>query len=208
MIHATRQVELLQRLWETVERSMGVDLLPQDFRDDYTELLVMLSGNPTQNMSVLQNWLVGLPLRMQSTLVLGLRGPDGDTCPYIKEWTRWLRGVTFKPGNPDNVRQFMHMDLPVLMVEKGPLAYELYRAPQHYYSHLMHSIQVVAMRHPDPNIADHARQMYVAMAEAMHLSAETHDDFEARLGHRAWPGGVQPDTGAEALTLLEQAGNG
>src|SRR4026207_1732669 len=104
------------------------------------------------NRSVLQNWLVRIPIRMQSTLVLGLRGPDGMSTTYIKQWTRWLRGLAFKPGNPDNVRPFMLMDKPPMLEDKSPLAYELYTVPQHYYSHLMHSVQVVAYRHPEPEV--------------------------------------------------------
>jgi hypothetical protein len=202
MIQATRKIELLQRMWHTVQNAMNGQV-PDGFLEDYQELLVILSGDPNNNTSVLQNWLVGIPIRMQSTLVLGLRGPDGMSTQYIKQWTRWLRGLVFKPGNPDNVKQFMLMDLPPMLEDKSPLAYELYIMPQHYYSHLMHSIQVVAMRHPDPEVAAYALQMYVAMAETLHLMAEDHATFEARLCHREWPGGGQPDTGAEAVALLD-----
>ena len=154
------------------------------------------------NTSVLQDWLVEIPIRMQSTLVLGLRGPDGFHAPAVKEWTRWLRGLAFKPGNPDNVRQFMHVDCPALLVEKSPIALELYQMPQHYYSHLMHAIEVIAQMHPDSTISGHAAAMYMAMCDAMHLRMEPYHDFMNRLGTRAWPGGGQPDTAQDALRML------
>ena len=56
------------------------------------------------NTSVLQPWVERLPLRMQSTLLLGLRGPDTHACPNVKKISRWLRGLTFRPANPDNVK--------------------------------------------------------------------------------------------------------
>lgn len=155
-------------------------------------------------MSVLQSWVEALPLRMQSTLVLGLRGPDGMSTQYIKLWTRWLRGHTFKPGNPANIKQFMLAELPPLLEDKGPLAYELYVMPQHYFSHLMHSVQVVAMKHPAHEVFNHATSMYWAMAEMLHLRPETRAHFEDRLKTIEWPGGVQPDSLVDALALLAE----
>lgn len=139
---------------------------------------------------------------MQSTLLLGLRGPDGMTTTYIKQWTRWLRGHAFKPGNPDNVKQFMLDADPPDLEDKSPLAYELYVVPQHYYSHLMHAVQVVAMRHPDGAASHTAMNMYVAMAETLHLRPETREHFEQRLCHKEWPGDIQPDTLAEAIAAI------
>jgi hypothetical protein len=204
MIQATRKVELLQRLWEVIKSAAGGEpFVGETALDDYTELLTILSGDPNSNGSVLQNWLVGLPIRMQSTLILGLRGPDGYSLPCVKEWVRWLRGLAFKPGNPDNVREFMHVALPTMLVEKGPLARELETLPQHFYSHLMHAVQVVGVRHPDASTAEHARQMFEAMADLLHLTPEPPEVFEQRLCHREWPGGGQPDTALDAVALLD-----
>lgn len=155
-----------------------------------------------ENNSVLQDWLVELPIRMQSTLILGLRGPDGLSTKYIKQWTRWLRGHAFKPGNPNNVKQFMLVELPPKLLDKSPLAYELYMVPQHYYSHLMHSVQVIAFKHPKEDIQTIANDMYRSMVSTLHLFPESHASFETRLGTMKWPGNVQPDTAEEALNLL------
>lgn len=154
------------------------------------------------NTSVLQDWLVKIPIRMQSTLVLGLRGPDNIIAPNIKTVTRWLRGLTFKPGNPDNCREFMHGE-PAQMFEKGPLAKELEFCTQHYYSHLMHSLEVVAYMHPEGRVREVAFDRYKNMCAAFHLQIEMEHEFQWRLGPKSWPGGVQPDTFADAVSLLD-----
>lgn len=155
--------------------------------------------------SVLQTWVEGMPIRMQSTLLLGLRGPDSPTpMPHVKAIGRWLRGLTFKPGNPDNVREFMEAKLPERIVEKGPTAKELEFCSQHYYSHLMHALEVVGYMYPysEGKIGLHALGLYRDMCRLMHLPMENLDDFEQRLCTRDWPGGRQPDTVHDALQLL------
>lgn len=155
-----------------------------------------------KNTSVLQDWLVRLPIRMQSTLILGLRGPDTHAAPGIKTITRWLRGLAFKPGNPDNVKEFMH-SVPNEIVEKGTTARELEFCTQHFYSHLMHAIEVIAYKHPNVEVAKIALDRYRAMCAAFHLPNESSEEFEDRLGHRKWPGGVQPDTFEDAVSLMD-----
>lgn len=154
--------------------------------------------------SVLQPWLETIPIRMQSTLLLGLRGPDTHACPNLKTITRWLRGLTFKPGNPGNVNEFMH-DTPARIIEKGPAAKELEFCSQHYYSHLMHAIEVVAYRHPDKNIRGMALYRFIDMCSAFHLPVESKDDFEKRLYEMTWPEG-QPNTFEEALHQMKKYG--
>lgn len=157
------------------------------------------------NTSVLQDWLVPLPIRMQSTLILGLRGPDTHNCPEIKKITRWLRGLAFKPGNPDNVMQFMG-NKPGRIVEKSPVAKELEFCTQHYYSHLMHALEVVGYNHPDGQISEHAYILFYDMCVLFHLEPETVQQFVRRLETRNWPGGGQPDTFDDAMKLLGEAG--
>lgn len=151
--------------------------------------------------SVLQPWLEQIPMRMQSTLLLGLRGPDTHACPNVKAIGRWLRGLAFKPGNPDNVLEFMG-HTPERIIEKGPAAKELEFCSQHYYSHLMHALEVVAYCHPDGGTAEHAKNLFMDMCSLMHLPVESPADFAARLGRRTWPGGVQPNDFAEAVAVL------
>jgi hypothetical protein len=138
---------------------------------------------------------------MQSTLVLGLRGPDTHACPNVKKIGRWLRGLTFKPGNPDNVREFMGHE-PERISEKGACAKELEFCSQHYYSHLMHALEVVGYRYPERDTAEWAFFLYQDMCALMHLPEEDAESFERRLATRDWPNG-QPDTFEDALQQLD-----
>lgn len=155
--------------------------------------------------SVLQPWLEKIPIRMQSTLVLGLRGPDTHVAPHVKTIGRWLRGLAFKPGNPDNVKEFMRLEPPERIVEKGPTAKELEFCTQHYYSHLMHACEVVGYRHPDADVRNHAWLLFRDMAACMHLPIESRESFEDRLCDREWPSGIQPNDAVEALRALDTA---
>lgn len=189
---------LFHNLWTKAVGTTGYQ------KDEWNKLEGILSKQEG-NVSVLQDWLVKIPIRMQSTLVLGLRGPDNIIAPNVKTVTRWLRGLTFKPGNPDNCREFMHSE-PAQMFEKGPLAKELEFCTQHYYSHLMHSLEVVAYKHPYRPIVEIAGDRYEKLCTTFHLRIETPEDFEKRLGERSWPGGVQPDTFTDAISLLDGEG--
>lgn len=153
-------------------------------------------------MTVLQPWLEEIPIRMQSTLLLSLRGPDTHRAPEIKKVQRWMRGLTFKPGNPANVTEFMTStaDLPKLE-EKGPLARELEFCTQHFYSHLMHGLEVIAYRYPDGGIRAEAWGLFNGMCDLFHLKRESWENFEARLEQIEWPGG-QPDTFEQAVEQL------
>ena len=145
-------------------------------------------------MSVLQSWLEQIPIRMQSTLLLSLRGPDTHQCVEIKKIQRWMRGLVFKPGNPANVAEFMTSieNVPTLY-EKGPLAKELEFCTQHFYSHLIHGLEVIAYRHPIPDTSFVAFQLFSGMCFLLHLLPEEKLDFEMRLKQIEWPDG-QPES--------------
>ncbi len=155
-------------------------------------------------MTVLQPWLEEIPIRMQSTLLLSLRGPDTHRAPEIKKVQRWMRSLAFRPGNPANVKEFMTdiNDVPVLQ-EKNDLARELEFCTQHFYSHLMHGLEVIAYRHPDEAVSTRAGFLFHGMSHLMHLDPECEEDFEHRLRQIEWPGG-QPDTFEQAIGKLER----
>lgn len=155
--------------------------------------------------SVLQSWVENIPIKMQSTLVLGLRGPDTHACPNLKQVTRWMRGVTFKPGKISNLKEFMGGDPPEIL-EKNPIAKELEFCSQHYYSHLMHSLEVIAFNHPNSHVAGLAFLRFHQMCFLFHLNPETKEQFEHRLRDEVWPEG-QPGDFYEACCQLERAEN-
>jgi hypothetical protein len=65
-----------------------------------------------------------------------------------------MRSLAYRPGNPANVKEFMTdiNDVPVLQ-EKNALARELEFCTQHFYSHLMHGLEVIGYRHPNEVVA-------------------------------------------------------
>lgn len=144
--------------------------------------------------SVLQNWLENIPIRMQSTLLLSLRGPDTHQCVEIKRVQRWMRGLVFKPGNPANAREFMASidDVPILY-ERGPFAKELEFCSKHFYGHFLHGIEVLAYKHPDIVVRDKAYQLFFGMCDYLHLPVESVESFNIRLCTIEWDGG-QPDS--------------
>lgn len=155
-------------------------------------------------MTVLQSWIETMPIRMQSTLLLSLRGPDTHAAPHIKEIQRWMRGLVFKPGNPENIREFMHHSPPQI-IEKGSVAKELEFCTQHFYSHLMHGLEVIAYRYPIPKIAVKADVLFQQMCNLLHLPFESRSHFEERLAHLDWPDGKQPENFEEAIASMNDA---
>ena len=158
-------------------------------------------------VGVLQPWMEKIPIRMQSTLILGLRGPDVYAVPNVKKICRWLRGLAFKPGNPANLKEFMNEDPPFEIVEKGETAKELEFLPQHFYVHLLHSLEVVAYRHPSEAVRSRGFGLFRDMCALLHLPVESRSKFENRLRMIKWPGDRQPNDFQGASDLLGSNAN-
>lgn len=139
-------------------------------------------------ISVLQPWVMELPLREQGTLLTAVRGCDDEP----KLWTS--RGVADSPGRrltafirwcflvPVDVRE---VDVPGAFFQRNPphpfKPSEFGHLPQHWYSHIMHALEVVGYRHPRRDVADHAFHLYMLMVHNLHLNIETAKQFENRL---------------------------
>jgi hypothetical protein len=156
--------------------------------------------------SVLQPWLENIPIKMQSTLILGLRGPDTHSSPGVKSIVRWMRGLAFKPGRIDNLHEFMTA-LPENIAEKSATYKELEFCTQHFYGHLLHALEVVAYRYPDPTVACRAMDLVESLCAFFHLPVETEKHFEGRLKDEEWPEG-QPTNYEEARKQLMRCGMG
>lgn len=141
------------------------------------------------NQSVLQPWVMELPLREQGTLLTCVRGCDNEP----KQWTS--TGVAYSPGRrltafirwcfmvPADEREVDSQEGAFMMSDPpSPFkASEFGHLPQHWYSHAMHSLEVIAYRHPDTITANKAYRLYCSMVENMHLNIESVEDFERRL---------------------------
>lgn len=138
--------------------------------------------------SVLQPWVMELPLREQGTLLTAVRGCDEEPKP----WTS--RGVADSPGRrltsfirfafmvPHDPRE---VNVPGAFFQSEPPApfkpSEFGHLPQHWYAHVMHALEVIAYRHPASSMRDKAFFLYVAMVKNLHLNLETMSEMIARL---------------------------
>lgn len=139
--------------------------------------------------SVLQDWVMELPLRFQGTLLTAVRGCDDEA----KQWTR--TEVAYSPGrritafvrfcfmNPADVREVGREEGAFFMPEP-PRPFkpsQFGHLPQHWYSHIMHALEIIAYYHPDLATAGEAYELYASMVHNMHLNIETREQQLTRL---------------------------
>lgn len=145
--------------------------------------------------SVLQAWVMELPLRAQGTLLTGVRGCDlapksmeygvegrgcstGESSPE-RHLVAFLRYCFMVPADPREV------DVPgAFFQSKPPCDWKpsmFGHYPQHWYSHVMHCFEVIAFEHPDANVAIMARYIYERLVYNMHLNGETQKQYDERM---------------------------
>jgi len=139
--------------------------------------------------SVLQNWVVELPLRFQGTLLTAVRGCDNQP----KQWTK--TGVAYSPErrivsfirccfmNPADERE-VDAEEGAFFMSTPPHIFkpsEFGHLPQHWYSHVMHALEIVAYYCPDEFRKTAAFICYVKMVKNMHLNIETKEQQWERL---------------------------
>ena len=128
---------------------------------------------------VLQDWMATIPWKQQSVLLSSLRGPDQSRPGSIKIVGRWLRGVMQK--NADTSTEYMAtFPLP----EEEEFHRDLEYCTMHFYSHLMHALEIVGYNHPDNEIAENGRKYYLLMTDFLHLNPETKEQMNKRLEDR------------------------
>lgn len=129
-----------------------------------------------------------LPLREQGTLLTAVRGCDLEP----KQWT--ATGFSDSPGrritawirwafmNPADSRE---IDIPGAFFQSIPpenfKPSEFGHLPLHWYTHVMHSLEVIAVRHPNQLVGATARKLYYQMVHGLHLNQETPEEMIERL---------------------------
>lgn len=139
--------------------------------------------------SVLQPWVMDLPLREQGTLLTAVRGCDFEA----KVWSS--TGVAYSPGRrltafirwcfmvPADIREVDYEEGAFFRSEP-PSPFkpsEFGHLPQHWYAHAMHALEIIAYKHEDGNIAEKAGSLYLAMVENLHLVPESYTHMMHRL---------------------------
>lgn len=157
-------------------------------------------------MSVLQEWVTELPLMQQSVLLGGIRGPDGvkkyNSTKMIIRWLRrcilissfdkcvlttpWdPRGGSFtgpSGGSPiTSISSAMEPHFSEFFAEMDGL-------PYHFIMHLLHCAEILGYKHPDHEIATSWLSFYHRIVKDMHLTPETREELDTRLGdsREAW----------------------
>lgn len=139
--------------------------------------------------SILQDWVMELPLREQGTLLTAVRGCDDEA----KTWT--ATGVAYSPGrrltafirwcfmNPADPRLVDYEEGSFFRSEPPDRfkPSEFGHLPQHWYAHAMHALEIVGYRHPDPDVEAMAYKLYAAMVYNLHLNVETKWQMVERL---------------------------
>lgn len=131
--------------------------------------------------SVLQDWVMDLPLKMQSVLMTATRGPDNERFASIKVGNRWCRQHLFHDADPSNPFIVKPGD-PQLPEILDRLARELEYTTVHYFGHFIHAFEIIGYKHPEPTVRALAMLVYSEMcAEVLHLPVESLDGMNARL---------------------------
>lgn len=140
-----------------------------------------MSSNMT---SVLQDWVMRLPLREQGALVVGMRGCD-DAPKYPlnsteRELTSYLRWCVLVPADMREVGvpgAFFKPTPP----HDGWKQSDLGHYPLHWFTHMMHAFEIVGYRHPNRDIAYHAQVIYRKLVYGLHLVPENRETMIERL---------------------------
>jgi hypothetical protein len=155
--------------------------------------------------SVLQDWVMELPLREQGALVVGTRGCDeAPKTPYDsteRQLTAFLRYCILVPADEREV------GVSGAFFQKYPpqdwRQSELGHYPLHWFTHIMHAYQIVAYRHPhvlraqengflldadgsmpympECNLATQALMIYLKLVRGLHLMPESMASMVQRL---------------------------
>lgn len=139
--------------------------------------------------SVLQDWVTILPLRYQGTLLTAVRGCDEEA----KNWTR--TGVSYSPGrrltafirwcfmNPADARE-VDIEEGAFFMSTPPSPFkpsQFGHLPLHWFTHVMHSLEIIAYCHPQKEVRHTTQSMYILMVKSLHLNIETYEQMHQRL---------------------------
>lgn len=125
--------------------------------------------------SVLQPWVMELPLKMQSALFSCLRGAEIRE-PAIKHMAKWMRGVLQVNADPETTYMKVS-DMPDLSEYADALEY----TTLHYALHTVHSLQIIGAYLPG-EAGRKAVAAYAFLVDYMHLNVENINQLERRLG--------------------------
>lgn len=160
--------------------------------------------NEKPRRSVMQEWAQEVSYMQQSVLMGIVRGPDNvEKYHAVKPILRWYRRCLLLSAldgevltNPTDRRggsftgpsYDFHGDHLTARWE-GPMdvCFDKFMAtmdamPIHFYTHMMHAIEIMGYHHSNPRIALWWNKNYIRMVHALHLYPESKDQLDVRLG--------------------------
>lgn len=166
------------------------------------EWLISQGWRRPRRASVVQEWVARLPKMQQTVLLTAVRGPDGlpkyHATKYVLRWYRRcillsaLDGkVLTDPAEP-NGGSFTGPSVPAgdqvddwrWQMDERVTEYlrALDEVPHHFQLHLMHAVEILGYKHPDPLTRDWWHGVYTRLVHDMHLWPETEEQLDQRLG--------------------------
>jgi hypothetical protein len=136
------------------------------------------------NNSVLRNWVMGLPLRAQGTLLVAMRGCDVRAkFPLDSPDKNLVAAIRYAVCVPADEREvdsepgcFMQSEPPM---DFKPAMIEHY--PCHYVMHLFHAVEVLGYLHPSKTYRPKWHTLYLRFCKAFHVEPEDYFTMTRRL---------------------------
>lgn len=134
--------------------------------------------------SVLQDWVMELPLREQGVLLTAVRGcdltPKHPLDAPERELVGCIRNAFMVPADPREVDHSPGSFFRTYLTSPfKPSAFGHY--PQHWVSHVMHAVEVIGYRHPNLYMREWFYELYRQFCKSLHVNPETFEQYEARL---------------------------
>lgn len=145
--------------------------------------------------SVLQDWVMDLPLMQQTVLLTATRAPDGLRKMHpVKTLCRWLRRCYLLSAfdkcvltDPYDLRGGSFMGpCQVEGVTSIDHAAQLYidtgdEIPLHFHFHLQQAAEIIGYKHPNTETRLWWNQFYMRMTAFAHLNPESEEQMDRRL---------------------------
>lgn len=133
--------------------------------------------------SVLQDWVMELPLRAQGTVLTAIRGCDLTPKYPLDSPERQLVGfIRYCVMNPADPRE---VDIPGAFFQSEPpedfKPSVLGHYPLHWVMHVMHTVEVIGYCHPRFVVRAQAMWLYHRIVDSLHLLPESRERMFERL---------------------------
>lgn len=141
---------------------------------------------------LLPPWAEELSLMKQAVLIMAIRGPDGFPKQHGCKPILWYyRGCLLAAAHKGrHLRDDEHV--PSLMTLRGfsgagwldalkQFSAVVDELPLHYFTHLMHGVQVMSHHHPDPKVRMRWYEFYSYCCNYLHVPRESREVMDMRL---------------------------